>query len=107
MSLGQCPRLLSPVCGADGKSYDNACLAEFKSSVQCDGPCPCQGKDSSGHVQTFFQIVRSTPFRSFPSKEIILNNSFRSFCSRERPIVRQELRLTLVSVFLQTFFFCR
>ncbi|XP_023344452.1 four-domain proteases inhibitor isoform X2 [Eurytemora carolleeae] len=39
---GQCPRLLSPVCGADGKSYDNACLAEFKSSVQCDGPCPCQ-----------------------------------------------------------------
>ena len=55
MSLGQCPRLLSPVCGADGKSYDNACLAEFKSSVQCDGPCPCQGKGSSGHVQTFFK----------------------------------------------------
>jgi len=55
MSLGQCPRLLSPVCGADGKSYDNACLAEFKSSVQCDGPCPCQGKGRSGHVQTFFK----------------------------------------------------
>ena len=41
-----CPKILAPVCGSDGKTYDNMCLlevADCKSEVNItkvhDGPC--------------------------------------------------------------------
>ena len=38
-----CPRFLMPVCGEDGRTYNNHCLAECEDvKVECDGDCPCR-----------------------------------------------------------------
>lgn len=46
-SPGPCPRIYKPVCGADGSTYANACLA-CGVEITCKGSCPCQ---SPGLIQ--------------------------------------------------------
>ena len=37
-----CPRISSKVCGSDGKTYLNSCLAKCaRVDVDCKGKCPC------------------------------------------------------------------
>ena len=38
-----CPRIIKPVCGEDGKAYNNNCLAGCEDvRVECEGGCPCR-----------------------------------------------------------------
>ena len=38
-----CRRNLHPVCGVDGNTYNNECLAKCAEiAVDCQGECPCQ-----------------------------------------------------------------
>ena len=38
-----CRRNLHPVCGVDGNTYNNECLAKCgEIAVDCQGECPCQ-----------------------------------------------------------------
>ncbi len=38
-----CPAIYSPVCGANGKTYGNACSAECEDVQYIDGECPVYG----------------------------------------------------------------
>merc|ERR1711915_680355 len=41
------PYLLAPVCGTNGKTYDNKWLAECdKVATKCEGKCPCEKNES-------------------------------------------------------------
>ena len=50
-----CPKLLKPVCGSNGETYDNDCLLEIAAcenpeqniTVECRKKCPCQSKGPS------------------------------------------------------------
>lgn len=42
-----CTKIYRPVCGSDGYSYGNECLAECQANVRalCYGKCPCKSDD--------------------------------------------------------------
>ncbi|MGZ3807437.1 MAG: Kazal-type serine protease inhibitor domain-containing protein [Bacteriovorax sp.] len=54
-----CSSAYSPVCGADGKDYENSCLAQcFKTTVKSTGHCHCEtntikvcGADGQDHTE--------------------------------------------------------
>ena len=38
-----CKDTLEPVCGMDGKNYENPCFADCRGAViACKGQCPCR-----------------------------------------------------------------
>ena len=38
-----CTRIYKPVCGEDGKSYGNGCMAKCVDiRIECEGMCPCR-----------------------------------------------------------------
>ena len=38
-----CPKIMNRVCGKDGKTYWNACLAKCSNTdMKCYGACPCK-----------------------------------------------------------------
>merc|ERR1712168_1087753 len=46
-----CKRNINYVCGVDGKTYENDCIADcFKTSVDCHGKCPCEEASRSRAV---------------------------------------------------------
>ena len=41
-----CPEIGSPVCGENGKEYENDCLAKCDGvEKKCDGKCPCKKRN--------------------------------------------------------------
>ena len=49
-SLHRCTRIYLPVCGADGLSYGNKCMAECSTRAlpRCAGRCPCEERGGQG-----------------------------------------------------------
>ena len=42
--------MIEEVCGANGKTYDNKCLAMCDDiNVQCDGVCPCDEQSDENY----------------------------------------------------------
>ena len=53
-----CPKISSPVCGADGESYENPCLAKCAgTTVACSGFCPCVAKPGADSVAEHSSLV--------------------------------------------------
>ena len=56
----RCPRILRPVCGENGKEYNNECLAKCEGvQKKCDGKCPCKG---SVRMKNYIIVTQTTNF---------------------------------------------
>merc|ERR1712240_697629 len=66
-AICRCTRIYLPVCGVDGVSYGNKCMAECNTRAlpRCAGRCPCGGPDTitnevaprPGRFSEYFQQV--------------------------------------------------
>ena len=53
-----CPRIQFPICGVDGKNYDNECEAKCVGvKRKCLGPCPCAGIPSTDLLYPYLPKV--------------------------------------------------
>ena len=83
----RCPRggVPSQVCGSDGKTYWNSCLAECKNvTVSCQEECPCptsSGTRSKKYLISMNHWIKHYHFQSLIQHQHLVNVQEEDWCS--------------------------